>query len=70
MSMQPQASPRTISSIISRKRVSVIRPVSGSMVVVPSRMEKISAAMAIPPWKPWWAITETSARPIISETSE
>ncbi len=52
MSMQPHASPATISSIICRNRVSTIRPVSASISVLPSRSEKTSAAIAIPPWKP------------------
>ena len=67
MSMQPQASPRTISSMKLRKRVSRMVPWSGSIFVDPSRTLNSSIAIAMPPWKPWCAITLTSARPNSSE---
>ncbi|MBW2547802.1 MAG: hypothetical protein JRE82_11345 [Deltaproteobacteria bacterium] len=52
MSMQPQASPAAISSIIVRQRVLLIRPVFGSISELPSRAENTSAPMAMPAWKP------------------
>ena len=47
MSMQPHASPLAISSSCCEKRVSTIRLFS--KVVVPSRIENTSIAIAIPP---------------------
>ncbi len=66
MSMLPQDSPARMLSITSRKRTSVKPGSSGSKPAEPSMIENISAAMAIPPWKPWWAQIDTSARAKIS----
>ncbi len=66
MSMHPQALPAAISLITFSQRVALIRPVVGSMSVLPSRAEKTSAAIAMPAWKPWCAMADTSALAIIS----
>jgi len=54
-------------AIASPKRVFTICIFAASISVEPSRIEKIKCAIAMPPWKPWWAITETSARASSSE---
>ena len=73
MSMQPHAAPEMISRISASKRVFLIRPAApplrDSISVLPSMSEKKRRAIAMPPWNPWCAMTETSARANISELS-
>jgi hypothetical protein len=62
MSMQPQALPAAISRSPSRS-ASVMRGPSASKVGASPRASRRAASpCAMPPWKPWCAITDTSAR--------